>query len=128
MTDSFLARMRLRRRLILGFGCLLLLALTIGLGALARMDRLDERTRASYEQPFALARLTLQAQQIVERIRRMDRDLLFEEDSARRTAILNQMDQLDGELTRLLQQLRDVAPDLRLVDEIVATATAWRAW
>ena len=76
---EFLLRMRIRRRLFLGFGCLLLLALMIGLGALARMDRLDERTRASYEQPFALAELTLQAEQTVERIRRMDRDLLFED-------------------------------------------------
>ena len=46
---EFLLRMRIRRRLLLGFGCLLLLAMMIGLGALARMDRLDERTRASYE-------------------------------------------------------------------------------
>ena len=79
---EFLLRMRIRRRLFLGFGCLLLLALMIGLGALARMDRLDERTRASYEQLFALAELTLQAEQTVERIRRMDRDLLFEGSSS----------------------------------------------
>ena len=36
---EFLLRMRIRRRLFLGFGCLLLLAMMIGLGALARMDR-----------------------------------------------------------------------------------------
>jgi hypothetical protein len=76
MIDSLLAPMRIRSRLILGFGCLLLLAITMGLVALARMDLLDERTRASYEQPFALARLTLQAEQTVERIRRLNRDAL----------------------------------------------------
>jgi hypothetical protein len=118
--------MRIRRRLILGFGCLLL-ALMIGLGALARMDRLDERTRASYEQPFALAELTLQAAQTVEHLRRLNRDLLVEGDPARRTAILNQMEQLDGELRQQLQALRGVAPDRRHVDDMVAGATAWRA-
>src|SRR4051812_16914757 len=105
MTDSLLARMRLRRRLILGFGCLLLLALMIGLGALARMDRLAERTRASYEQPFALAELALQAEQTVERMRRLNRDALFEGDRARRTAIVSEMERLDGDLGRLLQAL-----------------------
>src|SRR5215218_1643564 len=120
--------MRIRSRLILGFGCLLLLALTIGLVALARMDLVDERTRASYEQPFALARLTLQAEQTVERMRRLNRDALFEADPARRTAILNQMDRLDGELRQQLQGLREVAPDPQRVDEITSNATAWRAW
>ena len=125
---DFLLRMRIRRRLFLGFGCLLLLMLIVGLGAVARMDQLAERTRASYEQPFDLAERTLQAQQIVDRIRRLNRDVLFEGDPARRTAILQQMERLDGELGQQLQALRDVAPDPRRVDEIVSATTAWRAW
>ena len=38
------------------------------------------------------------------------------------------MERLHGELGRLLQALRGVAPDPQRVDQMVATATVWRAW
>ena len=64
------AGMRISRRLMLGFGCLLVLALVMGLGALIRTDQLERQTRASYEQPFAIAAGSLQAQRTAERMRR----------------------------------------------------------
>src|SRR5438270_11481062 len=83
--------MRISRRLTLGFGCLLLVALAMGLGALARMDQLDRQTRASYEQPFAITELSLQAEQTVERMRRLSRDAVVEVDPTRRSAIESQV-------------------------------------
>src|SRR5690348_6818506 len=125
---DFLLRMRIRRRLILGFGFLLLLVLAIGIGVLIRIDQLNQRARATYEQPFALAGRTLHTEQTVEQLRRLTRDELVEGDATRRTAILSQMNQLDGDLRQQLQSLRDVAPDARRPDEIIAIATAWRTW
>ncbi|HEY7065905.1 MAG TPA: response regulator [Chloroflexota bacterium] len=120
--------MRISRRLALGFGCLLLVALAMGLGALARMDQLDRQTRASYEQPFSIAEHSLKAAETAERMRRLNRDEVAEGDPARRVAIESQIEDLDAQLRQQLQELRQVADDPQQVDAIVATATAWRAW
>jgi hypothetical protein len=55
----------------------------------------DWTWRACYEQPFALAELALQAEQAVERIQRLNRDLLFEGDFGRLAAVVNEVARLD---------------------------------
>ena len=100
-----------------------------GLGALARMDQLAERTRASYEQPFALAELTLQAEQTVERMRRHEPGSPVRGGSCssyRHPAS-------DGTARRRAQAAAPGAarashPIPGAWTRCVATATAWRAW
>jgi PAS domain S-box-containing protein len=113
---------------MLGFGVLLLLTVAIGLGGLVRMDQLDRQTRDSYQQPFLLAQHSLQAQQTVERMRRLNRDSVVESDDALQSVIESQVAELDTQLRQQLQQLRQEAVDPRAVDEIAASAAAWRAW
>src|SRR3954464_12167303 len=122
------AGIRISHRLMLGFGCLLVLALVMGLCALIRMDQLERQTRASYEQPYAIAAGSLQTEQTVERMRRLNRDEVVELDPARRSAIESQIEELDTQLRQRLQELRQIAVDPQKIDEALATAAAWRVW
>jgi methyl-accepting chemotaxis protein len=126
--ESLFARMRISRRLILGFGCLLLLALAMGVGALARMDQLDRLTRASYEQSFAIAERALQAEQVTERIRRLIREAVVQQNAGRRAALVSEIDELDAQLRQHLQELRQSGIDDRLMDQVTTTFVAWRGY
>jgi PAS domain S-box-containing protein len=100
-----LIRLPLRRRLILGFGALLLLSLALGAQSLRTQEQLAHHSERVYAgETLGIAR-AMQAQIDLTRLALAWNQVLRAESSARRTLLLQQLDaarrQLRGTITRL---------------------------